>query len=115
LPILPEGSAIPESLVAKINRAKLAPVEELCAEGLVPSAEVLAVLCPTVVASVLSKGITDRSLAPFMGQYIPLSRLDDLYYFLIWKNKLELMSFLGTLSFFILPLFTNFINIGLKS
>eukprot|EP00026_Physarum_polycephalum_P003155 Phypoly_transcript_03164.p1 GENE.Phypoly_transcript_03164~~Phypoly_transcript_03164.p1 ORF type:complete len:819 (+),score=172.04 Phypoly_transcript_03164:141-2459(+) len=66
-PIVVEGQAIPESLAAKVRRAKSAPIEELCAEGLVPSAEVLAILCPTVVANVLARGISDRTLAALYG------------------------------------------------
>lgn len=56
--LLEVGDSIPSSLIDKVNRAKLAPVSQLCDEGLVPSSEVLANLCPVLVASIQSNSMS---------------------------------------------------------
>lgn len=54
--LLEVNMEFPDSLKDKVNRAKLGPIAQLCDEGLVPSSEVLASLCPAIVASVQASG-----------------------------------------------------------
>ena len=52
----PEGLQIRKDLAEKVKRVKLAPLEQLCEEGSVPSLEILAGLLPTMVANVITSG-----------------------------------------------------------
>ena len=60
---IPEGIAMPSVVPRVMTRAHAAPIEELFAEGVVPSAEVLAELVPRISATVVSAGFPDRALA----------------------------------------------------
>lgn len=56
------GVALPASLVQKLGRCLEAPVEELMALGVVPSAEVLAELVPQITAQTVAAGVEDPAL-----------------------------------------------------
>lgn len=60
---LPAGSALPPVVNRVLARAHSAPIEDLLAEGVVPSAEVLAELTPALSASVVASSYGDESLA----------------------------------------------------
>eukprot|EP01117_Protostelium_nocturnum_P018124 TRINITY_DN7513_c0_g1_i1.p1 TRINITY_DN7513_c0_g1~~TRINITY_DN7513_c0_g1_i1.p1 ORF type:complete len:824 (+),score=268.02 TRINITY_DN7513_c0_g1_i1:117-2474(+) len=66
-PPLEEGQPIIESIKSKVERAKKATVEQLCADGIIPSSEVLAVLIPSVFSSVRTSGLTDAKLAALLS------------------------------------------------
>ncbi|MFL1375959.1 transcriptional regulator [Nocardiopsis protaetiae] len=57
------GSAVPAALRARVDRAVIAPLEELVELGVVPSAEVLASLVPTLAAAAQAAAIGDPALA----------------------------------------------------
>lgn len=56
-------SAMPPIVPRVLARAHSAPIEDLLAEGVVPSAEVLAALVPRISASVVASGFADQALA----------------------------------------------------
>lgn len=57
--LLEENMEMPQSIKAKVTRAKLAPIDQLCEEGLIPSSEILANICPALVASIEAQGINE--------------------------------------------------------
>jgi hypothetical protein len=56
------GFVLPASLTEKLGRCLEAPVEELMALGVVPSAEVLAELLPQMTAQTVAAGVDDAAL-----------------------------------------------------
>ncbi|WP_375430408.1 hypothetical protein [uncultured Friedmanniella sp.] len=58
-----EGSTMPHIVSRILARAHFAPIETLLAEGVVPSAEVLAELLPRISATVVAAGFADPALA----------------------------------------------------
>lgn len=64
---LPEGAEMPRIVPRVLTRAHAAPVEELVAEGVVPSAEVLAELVPRISATVVAAGFSDPVMARLAG------------------------------------------------
>ncbi|MCK6522223.1 hypothetical protein L6R49_12355 [Myxococcota bacterium] len=56
------GLQLPASLLEKLGRCLEAPIEELMALGVVPSAEVLAELLPQITAQTVSAGVDDPAL-----------------------------------------------------
>ncbi|MEY3211300.1 MAG: hypothetical protein RIT28_1781 [Pseudomonadota bacterium] len=56
------GFVLPASLTEKLGRCLEAPVEELMALGVVPSAEVLAELLPQITAQTVAAGVDDPAL-----------------------------------------------------
>lgn len=58
-PKLPAGTRVPERLLAKVERALLAPVAELVERGIIGSAEVLALVLPQLTAQIAAAGLDD--------------------------------------------------------
>lgn len=58
-----EGSVVPGPLRARVEKAVIAPLEELVERGVVPSAEVLAALVPALAAAAEAAAIGDPALA----------------------------------------------------
>ncbi|MEZ6186177.1 MAG: hypothetical protein R3F62_14355 [Planctomycetota bacterium] len=61
-PHVPEGHAVPRSLVRKAARALEAPLDELIERGVIASSEVLAQVLPQLTAQVAAAGIADPEL-----------------------------------------------------
>lgn len=61
------GWPLPPSLLGRLGPCLEAPIEELMARGVVPSAEVLAELLPKITAQVLAAGIQDPALRRLYG------------------------------------------------
>jgi len=59
---VPEETQIPQSLVRKVGRAQVAPVEDLVEAGYITSADTLAVVLPQKTASVLASQMPDQEL-----------------------------------------------------
>ncbi|OIV36408.1 hypothetical protein BIV57_16430 [Mangrovactinospora gilvigrisea] len=66
---VPAGSELPEPVRRIVARALSAPVRELIARGLVPSAEVLAELVPQLVASATALAYPDPALRALMAAH----------------------------------------------
>ncbi|PWK63631.1 hypothetical protein BCL76_11957 [Streptomyces sp. CG 926] len=64
---LPVGTAVPPSIGNCVRVALSAPLEELVARGVVPSAEVLAELVPQLVAAVTAEQYADEPLRDLMA------------------------------------------------
>lgn len=64
---LPEGAAMPAVVSRLLARARSAPIETLLADGVVPSAEVLAALVPAISSAVVATGFPDAALAQLMA------------------------------------------------
>ncbi|MFJ3516183.1 hypothetical protein [Streptomyces sp. NPDC090131] len=64
---LPVGAAVPTAIGNCVRAALSAPLEELVARGVVPSAEVLAELVPQLVAAVTADQYTDEPLRNLMA------------------------------------------------
>jgi hypothetical protein len=62
-----EGMAIPAALVKKAERCLEAPVDELVERGVIPSADVLAMLLPEVTAQVAAQDFADPELRRLYG------------------------------------------------
>ncbi|CAL9610406.1 hypothetical protein SUDANB121_05639 [Nocardiopsis dassonvillei] len=58
-----EGAAIPAPLRARVEKALIAPLDELVERGVVPSAEVLASLVPALAAAAEASAVGDPALA----------------------------------------------------
>ncbi|MEU3306211.1 transcriptional regulator [Nocardiopsis sp. NPDC055551] len=59
---IPEATAIPAPLRERVERAVIAPLDTLVERGLIPSAEVLASLVPTLAATAEAAAIEDPTL-----------------------------------------------------
>lgn len=59
---IPEATAIPTPLRERVERAVIAPLDSLVERGLIPSAEVLASLVPTLAATAEAAAIEDPTL-----------------------------------------------------
>ena len=66
---VPEATPIPAPLRARVERALIAPLDTLVERGLVPSAEVLASLVPTLSASAEAATIDDPALAHLVAAH----------------------------------------------
>ncbi len=64
---VPVGASIPESLAAKVRRATEAPIEQLIAKAIIPSADVMAELLPQISSQVRSAAIEDLELRQLYG------------------------------------------------
>lgn len=62
-PRVPAGAPMPAHLAAKAQLARIAPVDELVALGVVAAAEVLAIVLPQITAQVAAAGIEDPTCA----------------------------------------------------
>ncbi|MEZ4454693.1 MAG: hypothetical protein R3B09_34905 [Nannocystaceae bacterium] len=67
-PSIPEGTPIPAPMIAKAARALEAPIAELVDRGVIPSAEVLAIVLPQISAQIVAAGIVDPGLRGLYGQ-----------------------------------------------
>lgn len=63
-----DGRIVPDSVTAKVARAWEAPVEELVAQRVITSGEVLASVLPQITASLLAMNIADPALSALYGQ-----------------------------------------------
>jgi hypothetical protein len=61
-PIVPAGTPIAPHLIAKVERALEAPIDELVERGVIGSSEVLAIVLPQITAQVAAAGIADPAL-----------------------------------------------------
>ena len=59
---VPSGSAMPDSVARKLQRSLEGPVEDLVAQGVIPSAEVLGVVLPQLTSRVRAAGLSDPDL-----------------------------------------------------
>ncbi|MBR8740833.1 transcriptional regulator [Nocardiopsis sp. MG754419] len=66
---VPEASVIAAPLRAKVERAVIAPLDTLVERGLIPSAEVMAGLVPTLAAAAEAAAIEDPSLARLVASH----------------------------------------------
>ncbi|SHJ68005.1 hypothetical protein SAMN05421803_108135 [Nocardiopsis flavescens] len=64
-----EGSAVPAPLRARVEKAVVAPLEDLVNLGVVPSAEVLASLVPALAAAAETAAIGDRATARLVAAH----------------------------------------------
>ncbi|MCB9700977.1 MAG: hypothetical protein H6711_03725 [Myxococcales bacterium] len=67
-PGIPEGTAIPPSMIDKATRALEAPIAELVERGVIASAEVLAIVLPQISAEIAAAGIDDPGLRGLYSQ-----------------------------------------------
>lgn len=58
-PSVPAGTKIPTRVQTKVERALLAPIDELVARGIIGSAEVLAIVLPQLSSQIAAAGIED--------------------------------------------------------
>lgn len=65
---VPAGAPMPPVVVRKVRLATAAPVEDLVAQGVVPSAEVLAELVPDLTAQQVGASYDDPALGRLMAQ-----------------------------------------------
>lgn len=61
------GQRVPRAIVDLVRRAKAAPLPMLIADGLVPSAEVLASFVPQMTAAAVAQGYPDQTLSPLIA------------------------------------------------
>lgn len=66
---IPEGSPMPPLVAKVLSRARAAPIETLLADGVIPSAEVLAELVPQISATVVASTYPDDTLARLMAAH----------------------------------------------
>lgn len=67
-PEIPEGTAVPAHLLAKVERALEAPIEELVDRGVITSGEVLAMVLPQISSQALAMNVNDPVLAGVLAQ-----------------------------------------------
>eukprot|EP01097_Dermamoeba_algensis_P008797 TRINITY_DN5992_c0_g1_i1.p1 TRINITY_DN5992_c0_g1~~TRINITY_DN5992_c0_g1_i1.p1 ORF type:complete len:474 (+),score=109.76 TRINITY_DN5992_c0_g1_i1:49-1422(+) len=60
---VPVESHLPKTLIRKAHMSKIAPLDQLCEERIIPSADLLGSLIHTVVASVRASGIKEANLS----------------------------------------------------
>lgn len=58
-PAVPAGTEVPTRFHAKVERALLAPIDELVQRGIIGSAEVLAIVLPQLTSQIAAAGIDD--------------------------------------------------------
>ena len=58
-PSVPAGTKVPTRFQAKVERALLAPIDELVERGIIDSAEVLAIVLPQLTSQIAAAGIED--------------------------------------------------------
>jgi hypothetical protein len=64
---IPAGTPVPPSIAATVNRALVAPIQELINRGIVPSAEVLAQFVPQITAATTVTMYPDPALRTLMA------------------------------------------------
>jgi hypothetical protein len=66
--VVPRGTEVPGHLVRKTMRALEAPIAELVERGVIPSAEVLAIVLPQITSRIAAAGISDPGLRSLYEQ-----------------------------------------------